>query len=237
MRKFTLSLLAVAAVFAAGTANAADLPRKAPPMVVPAPVFTWTGFYIGLNGGYGWASTKNGFTEFDDASGGVFGVQGGFNYQFVGSPIVIGIEADYQGANIKADGTFFNALNLLGTPTNVELERFGTVRGRLGFAWDRFLIYGTGGWAWGAETEISLGFPFFVSGHQQLSGWAAGAGIEWAFAPNWSAKIEYLHLDLKREGFFGPDVAVCLAGCSSGLNVDIIRGGVNFRFGPWLTGG
>ena len=105
MRKFTLSLLAVAAVFAAGTANAADLPRKAPPMVVPAPVFTWTGFYLGINGGYGWASTKNGFTEFDDASGGVFGVQGGFNYQFVGSPIVIGIEADYQGANIKADGT------------------------------------------------------------------------------------------------------------------------------------
>ena len=193
MRKLTLSLLAFAAVFAAGTANAADLPRKAPPMVVPAPVFSWTGFYIGINGGYGWADTKNGFTEFDNASGGVFGVQGGFNYQFVGSPIVIGIEADYQGANIKADGVF------LGTLTNVELERFGTVRGRLGFGWDRFLIYGTGGWAYAAQTEIGLGFPFFLSGSQELSGWAAGAGIEWAFAPNWSAKIEYLHLDLERE--------------------------------------
>ena len=230
MRKFTLALLAVAATLATGAANAADLPRKAPPMVVPAPVFSWTGFYIGINGGYGWASTKNGFTEFDNASGGVFGVQGGFNYQFVGSPIVIGIEADYQGANIKADGVF------LGTLTNVELERFGTVRGRLGFAWDRFLIYGTGGWAYAAQTEISLGFPFFVSGSQELSGWTAGAGIEWAFAPNWSAKIEYLHLDLKREGFFGPEVNACLLGCSSGLNVDIIRGGVNFRFGPWLAG-
>ena len=229
MRKFTLALLAVAATLATGAANAADLPRKAPPMVMPAPVFTWTGFYLGINGGYGWADTKNGFTEFDDASGGVFGVQGGFNYQFVGSPIVIGIEADYQGANIKADGNF------LLTPTRVELERFGTVRGRLGFAWDRFLIYGTGGWAWGAETEISLGFPFFLDAHQQLSGWAAGAGIEWAFAPNWSAKVEYLHLDLSSKTFFGP--AVCLLGCAAGLNVDIIRGGVNFRFGPWLTGG
>ena len=205
MRKFTLALLAVAATLATGAANAADLPRKAPPMVMPAPVFSWTGFYIGINGGYGWADTKNGFTEFDNASGGVFGVQGGFNYQFAGSPIVIGIEADYQGANIKADGIFF------GTLTNVELERFGTVRGRLGFAWDRFLIYGTGGWAYGAQTEISLGFPFFVSGRQELSGWTAGAGIEWAFAPNWSAKIEYLHLDLKREGFFGPEVCL-LAG-------------------------
>ena len=231
MRKFTLALLAVAAMLATGAANAADLPRKAPPMVVPAPVFSWTGFYIGINGGYGWANTKNGFTDFDNASGGVFGVQGGFNYQFVGSPIVIGIEADYQGANIKADGVF------LGTLTNVELERFGTVRGRLGFAWDRFLIYGTGGWAYAAQTEISLGFPFFVSGSQELSGWTAGAGIEWAFAPNWSAKIEYLHLDLKREGFFGPEVNACLLGCSSGLNVDIIRGGVNFRFGPWLAAG
>ena len=70
MRKFTLALLAIAATLATGAANAADLPRKAPPMVAPAPVFSWTGFYIGINGGYGWASTKNGFTDFDNASGG-----------------------------------------------------------------------------------------------------------------------------------------------------------------------
>ena len=133
---------------------------------------------------------------------------------------MIGIEADYQGANIKADGVF------LGTLTNVELERFGTVRGRLGFAWDRFLIYGTGGWAYAAQTEISLGFPFFVSGSQELSGWTAGAGIEWALhrtgAPRSST---FTSISRGRASLDRRSTPACW-GCSSGLNVDIIRGGV-----------
>ena len=110
---FTLGLLAIVATLATGAANAADLPRKALPMVVPVPVFSWIGLCIGINGGYGLDSTRR-FHRLRQRQRRSFGVQGS-NYQFVGSPIVIGIEADYQGANIKAVGVFFSV-----TLTNVD---------------------------------------------------------------------------------------------------------------------
>jgi outer membrane immunogenic protein len=234
MRHLTLALLSSAAVFAAGAATAADMPVKAPPRpAMVAPAFSWTGFYIGVNAGYGWGEpdgtfaglVPNGF----DMSGWLAGGQVGFNYQFPGSGFVIGIEADYQWAGIEGDATVFPAF----TVASAELDRFGTVRGRVGFAWDRFMIYGTGGWAFGAHTEVTLGFPFFVTGSATLSGWTAGGGIEWAFAPNWSAKLEYLHLELDNKNFFGP--LICVGGCGAGLDVDLVRLGVNWRFGGWLT--
>jgi outer membrane immunogenic protein len=220
-------------MFAAGAASAADLPRKAPAMVAPVPVFSWTGFYLGINGGYGWGSTRGdlldplfgGPGQFD-VDGWLAGGQIGFNYQFPGSGFVIGLEADYQWASLEGD------ISVLGiVAARAELERFGTVRGRLGWAWDRFMIYGTGGWAFGGRVEASVPFGLLVVHSRDMSGWTAGAGIEWAFAPNWSAKLEYLHIEFDREPFFTGAPIFCVVACDAGLDVDIIRVGVNWRFG------
>lgn len=219
MRKLTLTLMTLAATIAAGAASAADLPRKAPPPAMVAPAFSWTGLYIGANAGYGWGDSNGTLALPGSIDGALAGGQIGINYQFPASPVVIGIEADYQWANIEGTTGFF-------LPVNVELQRFGTVRGRLGFAWDRFMLYGTGGWAFAANTEVSIGG---LSASRDLSGWTAGVGVEWAFAPNWSAKLEYLHLGLESKNYFGP--GVCLAGCNAGLDVDLVRVGLNYRLG------
>ena len=216
MRKLTFALFSSLALLAAGSANAADMPVRGPvqPAMV-APVFSWTGFYIGANVGYGWGDTDRValFTNFSDMDGILGGVQGGFNYQFAGTPFVIGIEADYQWADISSNF--------------VQVNRFGTVRGRVGYAWDRFMLYGTGGWAFEANTEVNFGLGLL--GSRSLDGWTAGAGIEWAFLPNWSAKLEYLHIDLKSDTFFGPNM--CPLGCQAGADIDLIRVGLNWRFG------
>ena len=233
MRHLTLALLSSVAVLVAGAATAADMPVKAAPRpVMVAPAFSWTGFYLGVNGGWGWGNSKRellGLAGSFDIDGALAGGQVGFNYQFAGSGFVLGFEADYQWANIEGTAGIFPA-NL-----SVELQRFGTARGRLGWAWDRFMIYATGGWAFGARTEVTLGPGILgaplLSVSQDRSGWTAGAGIEWAFAPNWSAKLEYLHIDLDNKQIFGPLVCGPLAGCRSGADIDLIRVGVNWRLG------
>ena len=233
MRRLTLALLSSAAMFAAGAATAADMPVKSPRMAVVAPAFSWTGFYIGANAGYGWGDTTGTLAEPIPGNfsidGWLAGIQGGFNYQFAGSPIVIGLEADYQWADISGTvGGIFGFAAASG-----KVERFGTVRGRVGFAWDRFMIYGTGGWAFGAEvTGSAAAFGFGLTQSQTLNGWTAGAGIEWAFAPQWSAKLEYLHIDLDTKAYFTGAPIFCLpAACQAGADIDLVRVGVNWRFG------
>jgi outer membrane immunogenic protein len=143
---------------------------------------------------------------------------------------VIGIEADYQWSEINGGISVAGGL----ATAAVDVERFGTVRGRLGYAWDRFMIYGTGGWVFDARVNAAatlLGAGIAQSaGHD---GWAAGAGIEWAFAPNWSAKIEYLHIELDDRAYFTPPVcAVATASaCRLGADIDLVRVGLNWRFG------
>jgi outer membrane immunogenic protein len=232
--RMKLRSLAVACLLSIGAmpALAADLPArmvtKAPAM---APAFSWTGFYIGGNVGYAWGETHGslpttaGVGNFD--VNGIFGGgQVGFNYQM--SNWVFGIEADYQGADI--DGT---SAALAGNSMVANVERFGTVRGRLGFAWDRWMVYGTGGYAFGARVTTNTTVPtaLFTPTANNLDGWAAGAGVEYAFAPNWSAKLEYLHVDLDSQTYSVNAGCVATPGaCQLGTRLDTVRLGVNWRF-------
>lgn len=200
MKKLLAGLVLAAA--AAAPAHAADLAYPAPAAyAAPAPVFSWTGFYVGGNAGYGWGTADYS----DDTDGFLGGVQAGYNWQ-VGQ-VVFGLETDIQASNIESP--------------NFTLDYFGTIRARLGFAMDQFLVYGTGGFAYGSGSYEVLG----LTNSQTQTGWTIGAGGEYAFAPNWSARVEYLYVDLGSQNFdtiTGPvDV---------GTDANIVRLGVNYRF-------
>jgi outer membrane immunogenic protein len=215
-------------------ANAADLPVKAPrPAPIIPPPFSWTGFYVGANIGGGWSSnwssrldplptpTFFGVTPVsfsNNASGIIGGGQIGYNRQF-NTNWLFGFETDFQGTNLKGRSTVAPILLSNGvTPIpgssafmNRELDWFGTVRGRLGLTYDRWLVYGTGGFAYG-EVKGSADFSFFAStiaGDFPLAfpvtfshtkpGWTAGGGAEYALPGtygNWTIRAEYLFVSL-----------------------------------------
>jgi outer membrane immunogenic protein len=162
------------------SARAADVNNASGPYTPPtrymAPVerapFTWTGFYIGVNGGYGWA--------FEHSSSGGFmgGGQLGFNYQ-LGNNIVVGIEGDADYASI--------GWRLIGFGDILKWDFVGTVRGRVGYAIDKWLLYGTGGVAW-----VHYKSPYIAS--QVLTGSTFGGGVEYAFTHNLTGKLEYFYV-------------------------------------------
>ena len=230
MRKLSISLLSALALIVPGAAFAADMPVKARPMMTAAPAFSWTGIYVGVNAGYAWGNTTGTLGTPApgnyNISGVLAGGQIGGNYQFANN-VVIGIEADYQWADI--DGSASTAAGVIRT---TEVDRFGTVRGRLGYAWDRWLGYVTGGYAFGARVNETVGPAAFVASSGTLNGWAAGVGVEYAFAPNWSAKLEYLHVELDQKTFFtGVGACAVVALCQRGADIDLVRVGLNYRFG------
>ncbi|WP_234051584.1 MULTISPECIES: outer membrane protein [unclassified Xanthobacter] len=228
------ALLGVSALaLLAGSASAADLSgRYAYPVkaaVVPVPMFSWTGFYIGGNVGWGWADnafdyTTGGFSYGYDVgnSNGVFGgLQAGYNFQFANN-VVLGAEADLEFSSIS------NSNLLLGGPVggNVvssNVDNFGTIRGRVGYAFDRFLPYFTGGAAW---ANTSLDAPWGLSQNSTRWGWTIGGGAEYAITNNWTVKAEYLYLDYgnKNVTYINGDTA------TSGLNMNTVKAGVNYKF-------
>jgi len=209
--KISTSVYTLFAVLAATTAQASDLPsRKAPPSYVSAPSFSWTGLYAGVNVGAGWRNS--GSSKIGILGGG----QIGYNYQL--SPLfVVGAEADFQGTSIGSGGVS-------------RLPWFGTVRGRLGFTpFDpHLLMYGTGGFAYG-ETDHN-GFQGRIT--QTRVGWTAGAGVEWAFAPSWSAKVEYLYTDLGADRWAGAGGWLPQTH-HTGFNT--VRAGVNYHFNMFAS--
>ncbi len=219
MRSLTVLGAAVAVLGFATAASAADLPARTytkapPPMVV---VYNWTGLYAGVNVGGGWSSASS---NFGDASGIIGGGQIGYNWQPVGTPLVLGIEADIQGTSLKSSATD-GALT-----GESKVPAFGTLRGRIGYAWDRFMVYGTGGWAF-SNTKTSLSGPGgSVSDEKWGSGYTVGGGLEWAFAGPWSVKAEYLYVSAN-------SVDLTLAGVtvSTGdYHYNVARLGLNYRF-------
>ncbi|WP_170149624.1 outer membrane protein [Rhodoplanes roseus] len=248
----------IAAVLSVGAAHAADLPARMPVKapVVAAPVFSWTGFYIGAHAGYGWG--KNDWSNsYDpifgnlsaveakyDVSGGLAGGQIGFNYQV--NQFVFGVEADASWANIKGDGNvsypqFNGALGCVQQSDNCtsKIDALGTITGRVGVAYDRALFYAKGGAAWarskhtaGSHVDPDPAFQYSTEIENTRWGWTLGAGIEYAFAPNWSAKIEYNYLDLGNEEVtfaFNPNLSSTYA-ATLDQSLHIVKAGINYRF-------
>jgi outer membrane immunogenic protein len=235
MNRFAVGFLALTGAIAgtAGIASAADMGAPAPVYTkapIMAPMFSWTGFYIGANVGGAWgnSSDTNAFfapltsTGNFSTSGVLGGGQAGYNWQF--GSWVLGIETDGDWSNVK--GSTSNGL-CAGVTCTTSDSWVGTTRGRLGYAVDHWLFYGTGGVAYGDIKFTDLPAAFIFNGSSTNTGWAAGGGIEYAFTSQWSAKLEYLHVDL------GSVSLSCALGCGTStikFNEDIFRGGVNFHF-------
>ncbi len=217
-----LFVAGVALVALTGAALAADLPPGGSPYYYRAPyalpAFNWTGFYIGVNGGGGFGNSAWDTTSSFSTTGGVVGGTIGYNYQM--GPAVLGAEGDIDWSNIK--GTTTTGACPAGCTTSDSW--LSTLRARLGYAADRFMPYVTGGGAFG---NINAATPGLVGGGATNVGWTVGAGLEFAIAGHWSAKAEYLYVDL---GKFN-----CGAGCGAPVdNVtftsSLVRGGINYRF-------
>jgi len=216
----------LAAVTMLQAASAADLGRRqAMPMKAPeyfAP-YNWTGFYVGINGGGGWGrsdwTNAVGSTGSFDLSGALVGGTIGYNWQM--NQFVFGLEGDIDWSDIR--GSTSTGL-CAGSSCETRNNWLGTARGRIGYAFDRFLPYFTGGLAVGDIKSSRAGFG---SSSDTNAGWALGGGLEASIAGPWSAKIEYLYVDLGKQ--------TCDVGCT-GISTDVnfranvVRAGVNYRF-------
>ena len=207
MKRFVVGAAALVAAGWTASAEAADLGygQRAPYTVnQPLNAYSWAGPYLGGNIGYEWGSVDNNPSK---PSGFVGGVQAGYNFQ--NGPFVFGVEGDIQAAG--ADDTF--------APWKFSNPWFGTLRGRAGYAFNNVLFYGTLGLAYGQLRAATFGL---TESHNNI-GWTAGLGAEFGFAPNWSAKVEYLYVDLANINFV-------ITGASHGLSFGTVRAGVNYRF-------
>jgi outer membrane immunogenic protein len=222
------------ALLAAAPALAADLPPpvappRAPAAYVPvAPYYNWSGFYIGINGGGAFGNSA--WTDANDPPSGNFNVSGfliggtiGANYQI--GQWVLGVEGDGDWGNLS--GSTSNG-GCAGVGCTTQSNWLATVRGRAGWAWDRVLFYGTAG---GAFTNVQAAAGALPFNSTTQVGWTAGAGIEYAFAPNWTAKVEYLFAD-----FASASCPAASCGATGGINTNIslneniVRGGINYKF-------
>jgi outer membrane immunogenic protein len=259
------ALAALAATSAASAADLAARPYTKAPLMAE-PVYNWTGFYIGGNVGYSWGRSSdtstltNGvgtvlFTSADRANmdGIIGGGQIGYNWQV--QNWVWGLEADIQGSDQKGRRDFLCPTGVCTPPFGVvavfpgpavpvaldqKLEWFGTVRGRVGvLATPRVLFYATGGLAYGeVNTSATIGAGAFgFNAHDTRVGYTVGAGVEGVIAGNWTAKLEYLYMDLGRtSGSFLTTIPALGGGVlsynySSRITDNIVRVGLNYKFG------
>ena len=244
MRKAILAAGSIALM--SGAALAADLPRRMPPAPPPLALPAWTGFYLGVNAGGGWAKADSGLsvlggpvfaTGVNSLEGAVGGGQIGYNWQ--NGPSMFGVEADFQASGLKDTLNapcplgFCAGLGLAASFTQ-KMPWFGTVRGRLGLATDAWLIYVTGGYAYArfdAEASASaLGATATISQNETRNGWAVGGGIEAALTRNWSAKVEYLYLDFGTSNIAWTIPGLPTLNDASKIHVNVFRAGVNYRF-------
>ena len=243
MKKLLLTSVALTALLG-GSAFAADLrpAYKAPPP--PPPVYSWTGIYWGVNVGYSWGEAKNDVTLLGVGTasssrkmdGVIGGFQAGYNYQF--GAWVWGFETDIQASGQKGGETFPGILPLTTVSTDHKLDWFGTSRSRLGFlATPNVLLYGTAGVAYGevkdSATVNVVGVGSATSTFKDLkAGWTAGAGIEGAFGGGWSAKLEYLYVDLGKTEFTVATPGLGTFATETRRTTDnIVRVGLNYKWG------
>jgi outer membrane immunogenic protein len=253
MKKFLLGTVGLAALGLAAPAAAADLPArtytKAPPPVVAA-IYDWSGFYIGANGGWGSSHKCWDITNFPprggavipafregchDATGGVAGGQIGYRWQSAGW--VFGLEAQGDWADLKGSNV---SLFIPAWTNQSKIDAFGLFTGQVGYAWNNVLWYVKGG---GAVTHDKYQGVFnstgtlFDSASETRWGGAVGTGLEFGFAPNWSAAIEYDHLFMGNHSlnFTSTGLLTPAGGLfrtdSIRQDVDLITARINFRFG------
>ena len=227
MKKFLLGTAALALF--AGPAFAADMqPRpytKAPAYTAPAVVYNWTGFYIGGHVGGAFSDGTNLLGEDARFLG---GVQGGFDYQFAPN-WVLGAEAQYSWLSGGSGNTLFPG----GTLVTGKTDQLGSVTGRIGYTWGPALLYAKGGYAWRDGTSLGAsagGVPVaFTTDGNHKDGYTVGAGLEYMFAPNWSAKAEYQYYNFGSTTFTtGP---ADIAGVRFRDDEHTVKVGVNYRFG------
>jgi high affinity Mn2+ porin len=242
-----------------GRADAADMPVKAP---VPAAVYSWTGFYIGGHVGYAagktnWTATEAGaaiptlngsfdlFNSYDPfkGTGSYFvGLQAGYNYMLP-SRFLVGFEADFSASNTIAGTQTFASRTIGQASYNDSVLQFGTARGRVGYAFDHWLVYGTGGVAWtydkltrtqlaGTPAGGTAGVGTTETALLWRWGWAAGVGAEVPIAPNWSAKFEYLAAEFGGRARLFPAAGQSF---NSDLTMQSLRFGVNYQLGADLA--
>jgi outer membrane immunogenic protein len=245
IKRAIISLLAVGTLFSAGSAVAADMAVKARPAPIMAVPFSWTGFYVGINAGGGWGTKDwtdpnncafcTGIPRYlgrSDISGWLVGGQVGANYQ-MGS-IVLGVELDGSWADIN--GSHLD----ITTPTNplyTKVDGIASATGRLGFAFDRALIYAKGGAAWVNEKHWinnGAGVTFANANDVTRWGWTIGGGLEYAFDNNWSIKGEYQYMDFTNESGTTFNCTACIVtpfDFRIDQKLNIAKVGLNYRFG------
>jgi outer membrane immunogenic protein len=226
MRNVLLAALGLSML--APAAWAADLgppPRRGaapPPPVLYQPTFTWSGFYLGAQLGYGWGDTEAssgplpGFNQSYAYSpdGWLGGVHAGYNWQ--ASNLVIGLETDIELADISGSG-----VGTLGSGHTTDIDWVGSFRGRFGFAADRTLFYLTGGLAYGDVAIAGPGYGYSST----RTGWTLGGGLEHAFLPNTTARLEYRYTDLGSDDFSSPGAID-----SSDVTFSAVRAGLSWKF-------
>ncbi len=278
MKKIILSAVSLAALTA--SAFAADLPTRKEPLLPPPPSFTWTGLYGGVNVGYGFgaggadtgalngvASAAGGnlaavaasapiassWNNSITPSGVLGGGQVGYNYQY--NPyVVVGVETDIQAADMNGSSRypgFGTGATYVTTTKNIDW--FGTARGRIGLTmpgYSNFLVYGTGGFAYG-QVDNNVGISYLTAAggasgtssyYQTKTGWTAGGGVEWSpqSFPTWSAKVEYLYTDLGATNqniyslFSAPAGTFFGASHQSPTQFNTVRVGLNWHFNPFV---
>lgn len=234
MRNLLVMGLTSVAIFS-GSAMAADISRpvyKAPPAGALPVTYDWTGFYIGGHVGYGWAEKDwrdvFGLNVSNKADGFLGGGQVGFNYQI--QQFVLGVEGDFSWTGINGGTTGVAVVGApLGATFNTDVNWVSTLTGRLGIAFDRWLVYGKGGVAWANESYSTnlYTFPGTVDVSDTRWGWTAGAGVEYAFAPAWSAKLEYNYMDFGTKAVsFAP-----LTSTDIDQQIHAVKFGINYKFG------
>jgi outer membrane immunogenic protein len=242
MKTRIISVTIGALALSASAVYAADI---APPPVYKAapplpPPYSWTGFYIGANGGFGgnnvnYSAMVAGIPASTslNSSGFLGGGQAGFNWQV--APLwVIGVETDFDGtdisSNASANGPFATA------NAGTKVDWFGTVRGRAGFlVTPNALLYGTGGWAYGHTTTsanaTAFGMTAAVSSANTQNGWTAGGGLEYAFNPWLSFKTEYLYVDLGSATLASGTIGPIAFSANEKTGFHTIKAGLNWKFG------
>ena len=243
MKKILIALLGVAAVGITAPASAADLaarPVKAPPPMI-APIYNWTGFYIGANGGYGWShrclDVTIGAAVFDegcrDAGGGVAGGQVGYRWQ--SANWVFGLEAQGDWANLRNNG---DSILFPGNTWSTKTNAFGLFTGQVGYAWNNMLWYVKGGAAvvnqrWDLY-NTATGVGIFQASRTRWGG-TVGTGLEYGFAPNWSVALEYDYIFRTSDSatFVTPIVgaAVITGTANTRSDINLITARINYRFG------